>query len=160
MELVIRPRTSKAVFVVIAGLGFVATGVFILKSPPHIRGETLVGWAGIVFFGLCAVIGIVSLWPGSTYLKLNDQGFTMCGMFRPHSYLWSEVGAFRVRRLLLIQKIVAFDFSEDYTRGSSLRKLNFRIGGFQAAIPNLYKKAPEEIAAIMNDYCQRAGCSA
>jgi hypothetical protein len=156
MELVLRPRRGKLVFLVVGGLTFVGTAIFMLKSPPDFWWQSFVGWGGIVFFGLCAALGIMSLWPDATYLKLNDQGFTMCGMFRTRSYLWSEVGTFKVRRMVT-QNMVALDFTENYRRSPSLRKINTRVAGFEGALPNLYSRSPEELATTMNEWRQRAG---
>lgn len=154
-DLILRPRKRRLLFLLLGSLVFVASGIFILKSPTPSYGNAIASWSAVVFSGACALVAMVSLWPGSTYLTLGKTGFTVCMLFRPKSYRWSEVGSFKVGRMFT-RKMVAFDYSNSYRLHRSLRKLNSRIGGFEASLPDFFGNSAEELAALLNEWRMRS----
>jgi hypothetical protein len=136
------------IWLLIGSLVFVAEGVFLVT-----RGSWF-GWAGILFFGLGMVVAGVSLLPGSAYLRLDAAGFTMCALFKPHSYRWYEVDSFKVGRLGT-RKSVVFDYSRLHRGKESLRKFNSRTFGFQGSLPDTYGMSAEKLAATLNEWRQR-----
>ena len=93
-ELLLQPRKRKLLQPLRAGLFFLVTGIYVLAHPSRagLPGAEIAGWAAIVFFALGVVVIIGSLVPGSTCLKLEEDGFTMSSFFNRHSYRWGEVG--------------------------------------------------------------------
>ena len=57
---VLRPSPLKWLVMVALSAGFVWMGVVIMGTHP------LVAWSGIVFFGLCGVVGALNLLPGAS----------------------------------------------------------------------------------------------
>ena len=52
--------------------------------------------------------------------------------------------------------MVAFNFSQKYRQQRFARKLSSMIGGYEGALPDTYGKTAEELAALMNEWRQRA----
>jgi hypothetical protein len=44
-----------------------------------------VGYLGIAFFGLGLVVFVIKLVPNSSYLRVTQEGFTVCSLFRCHT---------------------------------------------------------------------------
>lgn len=62
----------KSVLMTLIGLAFVVLGVFLL-----VRGDpenVALAWGTIVFFGACAAVGLVELFPVTRHAKLNREG--------------------------------------------------------------------------------------
>lgn len=62
----------KSVLLTLIGLAFVALGVFLL-----VRGDpenVALAWGTIAFFGACAAVGLVELFPLTRRAKLNREG--------------------------------------------------------------------------------------
>ncbi len=149
MALVLRPSRGRRVGLAIGSVVFVAEGIFVVG-----QGHPLVGWAGILFFGMGGVVLGLSLLPGSAYLKLDPAGFTICTLFGAYSYRWYEIESFEVGRLAT-RKSVFFNYSKLHRGRETLRKINSQIVGFEGALPDTYGMSAEKLAAILNDWRQR-----
>jgi hypothetical protein len=116
------------------------------------------GWAAIFFFGSGVIVFCLLLLPGSAYLKLDPAGFTVCSLFRVHSTRWYEVDSFEVGTIAG-RKLVVFNFSNLHRGQDFARALASSISGHEGALPETYGLSAEELAAMMNDWRQRAGAS-
>jgi hypothetical protein len=47
-------------------------------------------------FGLCAIVGAIGLLPGSTYLELTQDGFTVSSLYQKSFITWTQVEEFVV----------------------------------------------------------------
>ena len=111
-------------------------------------GET-VGWFIATLFGIGALAGAINLLPGSSFLVLDGEGFTVRSLFRQHSYKWTEVETFSVRWVGAI-RMVAFDFSSEYARQVRMRKIVSSIIGTEGALPDTYGLSLQNLADKMN----------
>jgi len=127
-ELVLHPLKGKAIRHLIVSLVFVAIGAVALS-----KGDLGVGLMCTIVFGLAAVIFVVQLWPGASYLRLTSEGFIVCSLFRVRPLVrWTQVSAFRVERLrphgakrsdvvVKIRRAVQHDgFGEEFSSRASL----------------------------------------
>jgi len=149
MELTLRPKRLKYLLFALLSAAFVAGGVLMVRD-----GQRL-GWFEIFFFGTGLIVFCLLLLPGSAYLKLDPAGFTFCSLFRPHSMRWYEVDSFATGRIGT-NKLVVFNFSELHRGQQRLRKISSAISGYEAALPGTYGLKAEDLAALMNDWRQRA----
>src|SRR5216683_2273348 len=87
---------TRMVLLFLISLGFVAVGIVMLRdaSIPIIFRLPL--WASILFFGLGAVVGLLSLRPGAYYLRLKKEGFEIKTPLRLHFYRWVDVETFSI----------------------------------------------------------------
>jgi hypothetical protein len=164
MELILKPNRVRYVGLLVGCLLFIAEGVYLVGQGHKAHQASLAkmtfvaGWAEILFFGVGVVVACLSFLPGSGSLKLDSAGFTVCSLFRRHSYRWYEVDSFEVGRLLRVmgQKVVVFNFSKLYRGHESLRKFNSRIVGYEGAMADNYGMSVDKLAATLNEWRQRA----
>jgi hypothetical protein len=91
----------------VTSLLFVAGGIFILKE------EVLKGWLITLFFGVCFLIFVIQLIPGSIQLTLTKEGFTTTSLFRSHFTEWSDIDQFKVGYVGK-SKFVKFDYKANH----------------------------------------------
>jgi hypothetical protein len=138
-------RTKNTAIELLVTLSFVAIGAMMIPSQK---------WAGAaisIFFGILSLVNLVRLFPNSSYLKLDEVGFTICSLFRAHSYRWSDVSGFTIGWIAR-KKMVMFDFSDDYKASSRLRKFNLLVSEHEGALPDTYGKSHEELVDLLNNF--------
>jgi hypothetical protein len=138
-----RTRPAKMAFLVLGSLVFVSLGLWLLPREPNIAR------ACIIFFGLCALVGLVNLLPNSSYLTLTEKGFLLVSLFRKHFVEWSNVQSFvpvRIQR----RSMVGWNYSSEYRGSKRLRSVNSALAGVEAALPDTYGMPAEQLADLMN----------
>jgi hypothetical protein len=148
---VLRPGKRKELVLLAVSLGFAVLGGFAAAS-----GEAI-GWAALVFFGLCAAVAVVTLLPGAAYLRLEREGFVMCSLYRADRLRrWDEVTAFHVHSTPGGAQ-VGFDFAPGAEpAGSGIARA---LAGVEGGLPSTYGLKAEELAELMNlwrETCSRS----
>ena len=115
------------------------------------------GYASTVFFGTGAVVAALQFLPGSSFLHVGPGGITFRSMWRTTSLRWSDIERFGVAEVAIShgkrQHIVGFNFSPTYmgrSEGGKIRRLNVRLSGFEAALPDNYGWDYAELAEYLN----------
>jgi hypothetical protein len=144
--MMLRPSPWKWLMVTLGGLGFVIGEVFVMSHDAS--GASWTDWATIVFFGLVAIVGLINLIPGASYLRLDAQGFEMRSLYRGHTTAWSDVTGVGIMQVGT-RKLVGWNFIAGYERQSRLRKINTSIAGFEAALPDTYGMSAQALADLM-----------
>jgi hypothetical protein len=152
LELILRPNLRRSLLPLLSCAGLVVGALTVRKSDP------IIGWVGILLFGSGAIVIGLLLLPGSSYLKLDSDGFTVCSLYRAHSTSWYEVDSFQVARIVG-RKFVVFNFSNLHRGQEFTRKLSSAIAGYDGGLPEIYELSAEQLAAMMNDWRQREGLS-
>lgn len=140
------PKRSSTIMLFLGSATFVAIGIWL-----GISGKP-VGYLCAAFFGLCLVVAIVQMIPGSAYLTLTCEGFEFSAMFRRSFIAWEDVTGFGVitvkRGVLTVNQMVGFTYTKPTQRvsGRSLAKV---LSGFEGALPDCYGFKAEELAGIM-----------
>ncbi|MDQ3713913.1 MAG: hypothetical protein M3388_17075 [Acidobacteriota bacterium] len=145
--LTLKTKPTKTLFYLLGSLIFVVIGVLTLEG-------TFVHWLIIGFFGLGSIVFALLLLPTASYLRLTPEGFTMCSLFRSHSYNWSEIEDFAVGKMANMETVI-FDHSLFYKNQNTLRKTNKKFFGFEAGLPDTYGMSAEELANLMNEWKRR-----
>ncbi|CAN5882011.1 hypothetical protein BH23ACT11_BH23ACT11_23670 [soil metagenome] len=148
---VLKPSRART-FALLAGSGVLtAASVYITLS-----GETPAwfGWFVASFFGLCTLVFLVLLLPGSAYLKVTPEGFTICSLFRSSTYSWMAVESFKAGEIGLNNNGVVFDFSREYEGQELGRDIASSLAGHEGALPDTYGMSPEDLAEFLNR-CRR-----
>jgi hypothetical protein len=145
-------RRKWAVMLVLS-LAFVSGGVWIAPRDPF------VGYSCIAFFGMGAAMAAVTLHPNSTYLILDSKGFTFSTLFRKAFFPWSQVQIFLPVRVALNQ-MVGWNFTSDYWKMQTLRKVNTAISGAEAALPDTYGVPVKDLVRVMNSLREEYGSTA
>jgi len=97
-----------------------------------VRSGERFGWLGTVFFGLCLSVSLICLLPKASFLRMTPEVF------------------FGVGRVFT--RMVMFNYVESYPRSHKLQSLNTALTGFEAAIPDSYGLAHEDLADLLNRY--------
>jgi len=147
-EKTLYPGKFKNIFLLLISIIFTVGGIFMLMD-----GETF-GWFVSGFFGICLIVAIIGLLPNANYLKLDKNGFEMCTLFKKSAYRWEDIQLFRSGKVH-VKTMVMFNFSEDFQKHKTMRKVNAKIAGKEGALPDTYGLKAEELADLMNDYRQK-----
>jgi len=139
------PKKWKSILFLLLTLVFVVGGIWMILD-----GEKM-GWFVAIFFGLGGLVFLINLLPQASYLKLNEEGFETCSMFRKHKYNWSDVGGFGVGSISG-NKMVMFNFSQEYKKAKNARKLSSALAGAEGALHDTFGLKAEELAGLMNEY--------
>jgi hypothetical protein len=145
--IVLGASKRKAALLFVGSSAFVAIGVFLV-----VTGESM-GWLPLGFFGLCLIVSIVLLVPGSTSLAMDGNGIHMKHMFRLTHIRWSEVDCFYVgfvRTGVSSTKMIGIKYSDSYQGQQAGRRVASALSGMEGAIPNQYQVSAEELCELLN----------
>jgi hypothetical protein len=152
--LILYPKKSSAVLLLLVCFAFVIIGIYI---------GTKEGWKGYLcaaFFTLGIPISIIQLMPGSTYLQLDQSGFTFCNMFRKTTISWSVVDKFFVVNLhksgVKIHSMVGLNFIPSYDRSKLGRRISKGLADCEGSLPDTYGEKAEVLADLMNTCLRKA----
>lgn len=146
---VLRPSRRKWLLMLMASGLFVAGGWWMILD------GSWWGWFAAVFFGLGVIVSAAALVPGSAYLRLTPDGFTVCSLFRSCTCRWNDVERFQVARRGW-NRTVAFNFVADFDGHSTGREIAARLAGHEGALPDTYGMSCGDLAALLNRYKERA----
>jgi hypothetical protein len=138
-----RTRPLKMALLALVSGVFVCIGLWLLPREP------VIALACIIFFGLCASVGLVGLLPNSSYLTLTEQGFLFASLFRKHFVAWSSVQTFVPVRIQS-NSMVGWIYSSEFRGSTRLRRASTAIAGVEAALPDTYGMPAEQLADLMN----------
>jgi hypothetical protein len=138
-----RTRPVKMAFLTLGSGIFVSMGLWLLQRQPYVALPC------VIFFGLCALVGLVGLLPNSSYLTLTDEGFLFASLFRRHFVSWSDVQSF-VPVKIQFNRMVGWNYSPAFRESQRLRGINTAIAGVEAALPDTYGMSAERLAELMN----------
>lgn len=141
LPLILKPRKTKNIFMIIISLGFVILGISLLEN------KLWIGVLNIFFFGICLIIFIINMLPNSSYLKIDERGIEMKNLFRITFIPWKAVNGFNSKSIFL-KKMVTFDIDEKLLTDS-------KIKGKTGAFPDTYGMSAKNLAALLNNYKQK-----
>lgn len=148
-ELIYRASRSKAAFVLLASIAFVAIGYFLRVEKP------LIGWACIIFFGLGIPLGLIMLFsPSSMYLRLDSDGFEMGSFVKKTRIKWTDVAGFELASIRGA-KMIAIIYAPHYQGQKMGRALAQNLSGMEGAIPNNYNAPLDELLETLNEWQAR-----
>ena len=144
------PKRSSMIWLLVVCSAFVAAGLWL-----GARGE-VVGYLCAALSALGIPIALIQLVPGSTYLSLDERGFTVRNLFRTSFMPWSAVDRFFVVTLrstgMKVRDMVGWNFVASYDRARVARRLATIISRCEGALPDTYGKKAEDLAVLMNGY--------
>ena len=143
--LTLYPSKIKHFLYLIGSLAFIVIGVILI-----LNGQS-VGWFPFTFFGICIIVFIINLIPGSSYLHLSKDGFKIRTLFRDQVIKWSDVKSFR-SGYIGPNKSVVFHFSSEHKEHQEAKKWAKSLAGVEGALPDTYGKSPKELADILNEW--------
>jgi len=134
-----------------ASLLFLGCSVFVVAGFVVLRVAPIAGYAAIAFFGLGVVIGLIQLLPNSSYLELEEHGFTICNLFRKGFLPWQEIAEFVPMTVGGSGRpMVAVRFAPGSKVSATARRFAVAIGGAEGALPDTYGRSAAELAELLN----------
>lgn len=143
-----RPKSSKTILLGLTSLLFTVGGILIIQDEP------IKGWLITGFFGLCQLVFIIQVIPGSTELKLTNKGFEMTSLFRKSLTRWSDVKSFKIGYLGQ-NKTIMFDYIDGHDQHQTGKLIAKNLSGSQGALPSTYGLNANELLEIMNEWKQK-----
>lgn len=141
-------RTSqvKALLLLVGAGLFVWIGVFVAPSNP------LIGWATAIFFGACALIGVLLLVKGAS-LRLDEEGFEMVGVFKSSRFRWADIESIRMAKIRGTS-VIALDYKDGHARRSQVSR---SLAGMDASVGNIYNVSLNELCETLKEWHERHG---
>jgi hypothetical protein len=157
------PSKGKWLKVLISCAAFVAIGIWMigdhaaLTKTYHGIPVFYIGWSTILFFGLGLIIGIIIMLPGASSLTLSTGGFAIQKMFRDRVLSWADADNFAVVTINTPHKLIkAVGFNHRPSENTMLGRANVALTGRNAALPDTYGFAEEDLARLMSLWRVRA----
>lgn len=139
--------SKKKMLLLIAG-----SSLFTIGGISGLGSGDVTPWLCTIFFGLCALVGIVNILPNASYLHLTPDGFEVKSLYKLRSYAWSDVHDFRVYDVSDISKLVGFDLSDSHPANKTARKISSTVAGVEDSLPDNYGMKAEALARMMNEW--------
>ena len=156
-EETLRPRKGKWALILLLCGGFVGGGFWMARDAD--ASDRFWGYFNMAFFGLGVLAALVQFVPGSSFLHLGSDGLTVRAMWRTTFYRWSDIERFGVARLATAsERLIGLEFSASYPRrdrAQTVKKINRKLTGFEAALPDNYGWDYAELAAHLNRLRER-----
>ncbi|WP_346984120.1 STM3941 family protein [Chryseobacterium sp. POE27] len=137
LPLILKPGKVKNIVLLIISIGFVILGISLLDK------SKLIAILNIVFFGMCFMVFLLNLIPGSSYIKIDEKGIEMKNLFRITFIPWQAVNTFKTK-WVVFNKLVVFDLNKTLV-GNNMK---LRQGGF----PDTYGMSAAKLAQLLNEY--------
>jgi len=110
-----------------------------------------IGWPITILFLLGFVLFLMNLLPQASYLRLSKDGFEIKALFRSSFTKWTDVAGFSARRLGF-NKMVVFDYTEEYKELKGARKFAKSLTSAEAALPDTYGLGIKGLMELMNEW--------
>lgn len=142
LPLRLTPSRRRWALLLLGAAAFVGAGIWIAPQ------DEFIGYSAIVFFGVCCLVGLLNLAPGSSYLLIDERGFIFASLFRKHSIAWDQVQRF-IPVQIGIKQMVGWRYQPDYVKSHGLRNFNMALVGAEAALPDTYGKSVRELIELL-----------
>jgi hypothetical protein len=140
--IVLRASRRKQLLLLLLCLAFVVIGVMMVRD-----GDSMGYFCGGLF-AVGAVVFVVNMLPNASYLRLDEEGFTFCSLFRAHTVRWADIQEFGLVTIRL-KRMVAWNFVAGYIPNPGWRSVSRAVGGFEAALADTYGRSASDLLAIM-----------
>lgn len=146
------PSRRKHLLFALLSLAFVSIPFLIPAAP-------LVVWISAAFFAVCALVFLLNLLPGTSYLRLTPEGFEARSLFRTWPLVrWCCVSQFQVTSASG-QSMVVYDNSVDLEQNPRLSRANRFVAGTSSGLPDTYGLSAEALASLLNEWRDRYAAS-
>jgi hypothetical protein len=136
------------------GLMFAGCALFAVGGAWMIGSGQVMGWLGLVFFGIGTLIAALAMSPGASALTLDGTGFEITSLYRRSRTRWQDATDFTAARIPPAR--LRFVVYNNAQTGRRLAKINTFIAGRNASLPDTYRLSPDDLAQLMTQWRERA----
>jgi hypothetical protein len=153
------PSQGKWLKVLLGCAAFVAIGIWMMRDDATLTKTyggipaIYMAWGATLFFGLGLIISIVVMLPGAASLTLRADGFTVRKIFRDRIFSWTDADNFSVFTIRT-SRLVGFNYR--LFTNTALGRANVALTGRNAALPDSYGLAEEDLVRLMSLWRVRA----
>lgn len=108
-----------------------------------------VGYIAAAFFVGCGVLGTAEIWPGSSWLRIDETGIRYRYLFSSHHVPWDEIERFESELVshsgLWGQQMVGFNRPASDDDQKERKRLD-------ELLPNNYGRSAKSLAKLLNEY--------
>jgi len=146
-ELTFHGSRERFLWLLVFGLCFLLLGywAFFEQRMWFLGGVTI----AFAVFGL--VVTLLMMRPGSTYLRLDRQGFEIVAARRRYRYTWFDVDAFYLCNISGADA-VGIKFNPSCQSQRIGRAFAEGLTGVEGAISNIFNATPTHICATLNEW--------
>jgi hypothetical protein len=141
----LRPSPWKHLLLLVLSGGFVALAVLLDWQRP------LMAWITGILFGLGMLMALITLVPGSSFLRLERECMSVRTLYRTWHVRRSDIARFFVASVGG-REMVCWNYVAGFAGQCRGRALAQGIAGVEAALPDTYGCAPGELAALLNNW--------
>jgi hypothetical protein len=159
-RVILRISIVQVILFWIVGIAITLLSVYVIQHQwhlfPQLWGKSI-GYVALIFFGASSFVLPLLLFPQSTYLELNADGFNGRAAYRNYFQRWTDVSRFEVSKYCG-RYTVLYNISEGkespYAKMKVLLRFNRRrLCGFDLMIaPWAFGMKAEELASLLNLY--------
>lgn len=146
---IFRPKKLKIALLLLVSIAFVAIGISMLED------EAVMGWAGIIFFGLCTIVFTLQFFPNASYIKLTDEGFEVKNLFRSNFTKWSHVKDFK-KGEIHNSKMIFYNYTEAHKKWKKGKKVSKFLIGREGAVNSIYSISTDDLLDLMIAYKEKS----
>lgn len=127
------------------------SGCFTLLGIHALREHPVSGWLIIGFFGSGVIIVLITLIPGSSYLRLEPEGMLIRSLYRTWYISWSDTSRFFVLSAGG-QAMVCWNYTPGFNTKQHRRNLSRILTSVEAGLPDTYGYSAPELAGLLNQW--------
>lgn len=108
-----------------------------------------IGHIAAIFFVACGVLGTAEIWPGSSWLRIDETGIRYRYLFTSQHVAWYEVARFDYELIshsgLWAQQMTGFNRKLDDETNEQPKRLD-------ELLPNNYGRSAKDLAQLLEQY--------
>ncbi|WKZ56900.1 MAG: hypothetical protein QY326_09215 [Bdellovibrionota bacterium] len=149
-EMIFKPSRKKWFMMLLISAAFTAIGVMMILD------QKLAGLFVTAFFGLATLVSLVSLLPGSGYLKLSPEGFMVSSLYRRKQFRWSDIKEFGSCVLPRGGGIVVgFNFTPEFRSQRIARRISAKLTDWEGCLPENFGVSLDELLLVLQEWHRR-----
>jgi hypothetical protein len=160
-EIILRPSRVEYSIKLLGTLLFLYFSTFILRHPSK-HTDILIAYLCAGFFGYLAILFILQLIPGWSFLRIHSQGIQLRSRWRTLNLSWSNIEEFGVYAYTTYiygiiprdHKAVGLRLSPTYEheiKHQWIQKLDKRLFGYDMFLDDSYGMKKEKLVKFLND---------
>lgn len=158
-EMMLKPSLLLGLWHIAFSALMVAAGISLVLHPHH-PSDVWFGYFALALFGSFVLVFLLEFAPGSTFLRLSPDGFEVRSLWRSRSYKWSDIDRFGPAAITMTYRgipmrcwRVGFRLHRSSNKKhvyGAIRKVNEKLCGYEAMLPDNYGMRAPKLAALLN----------
>ena len=113
--------------------------------------QSALAWLTGGFFGLGVVVALITMIPGSSFLRLEPKGMSVRSLYRTWHVAWADVAGFYAAPVAG-REMVCWQYVAGFTGHARGRAFSRAISGVEAGLPDTYGIPAAELAWLLNEW--------